>query len=90
VPSSARVVIRVPLSLAFLSLALFLFAAKSGPDFSRIMASASSDRVVARFHLWISPLKDALVGEQSRAIGQLLLVIAYGDGFASKHFAKAG
>ena len=72
-------------SLAFLSLALFLFLAKSGPDFSRgtiIIFGLLGFVLLLGFHLWISAtLKNALArgtiaGDRAITIGDRDAVMA--------------
>ena len=72
-------------SLAFLSLALFLFLAKSGPDFSRgaiTIFGLLGLVLLLGFHLWISAtLKDALArgtiaGDRAITIGDRDAVMA--------------
>ena len=76
-------------SLAFLSLALFLFLAKSGPDFSRgaiTIFGLLGFVLLLGFHLWISTsFKNALA--RGTIAGDQAIII--GDGDALSAFSQA-
>jgi Undecaprenyl-phosphate glucose phosphotransferase len=72
-------------SLAFLSLALFLFLAKSGPDLSRgaiIIFALLAFVLLLGFHLWISAsLKNALA--RGTIAGDRAIIIGDGDALSA-------